>query len=84
MSKLAWLIEDTGRSKGWPHWLRIIRHSQYETKVHWTDIAANAMRFARKEDAESFWFLCPQPGIIPTMTEHAFDIDASGDCDAKG
>jgi hypothetical protein len=69
MDNVAWLIEDTNRSFG-PRWLRIIRHSPFSTEVHWSEYASLALRFCRKEDAENFWFLCPQPGIIPTITEH--------------
>lgn len=72
--EVGWLIEDSGRTM----WLRIIRHSQYETKAQWTDDANVALRFSRKEDAENFWFLCPQPGIIPSITEHKFCSQADG------
>lgn len=67
----GWLIEDTDRSHP-PHWLRILRWTKSATVV-WTDDASVALRFCRREDAENFWFLCPQPGIIPVITEHGWD-----------
>jgi hypothetical protein len=70
----CWLIEDTRAS---PYkWLRIVHYPPYETKVQWSEYASLGLRFCRKEDAEMFWLLCPQPGVIPAITEHVW-IDGS-------
>jgi hypothetical protein len=71
MSEKGWLIEASAPYSQ-PQWLRIIQLSSNCTKVIWTTDSDIALRFSRKIDAELFWFLCPQPGVIPVITEHAW------------
>ena len=82
MSETGWLIE-TSAPHSQPHWLRVIQHTPLNTAVHWTTDSCIALRFARKIDAEHFWFLCPQPGVIPVITEHAWDDYRPADTEGK-
>ena len=83
MSESGWLIEDSDRSRA-PQWLRIVRQYGTGYKVEWTSHASCALRFAREQDARDFWMLCPQPGVIPMITEHAWDDIEREEVPGKG
>lgn len=79
MEEKGWLIESDNAFPS-PRWLRVVTHgldANARAEIRWTDDAATALRFGRREDARGFAILHSEHCVLAKITEHVWAMKES-------